>query len=58
MRKIYWDLAIVIFCIFMIIKFTKVFLVALIIGAIVWFFVLDNDKKNEIKNKISNLYKQ
>ena len=56
MKKIYIDLAIVAVCIILIFKFTKLFLILAAIGAVVWFFVLDDAKKKEIKDKISSLY--
>ena len=57
MRKIYIDLAIVVFSIWLLVKLTKLFIALVVIGVIVWFFVLDDDKKSEIKDKISSLYR-
>lgn len=57
MKKIYIDLAIVIVAILILVKFTKLFIALIVIGVIVWFFVLDDDKKSEIKDKISSLYR-
>ena len=56
MKKTYIDLAIVAVCIILIFKFTKLFLILAAIGAVVWFFVLDDAKKKKIKDKISSLY--
>ena len=58
MRKVYIDLAIVIVCIILIFKFTGLFLLLAGLLAVVWFLVLDDTKKKEIKDKISNLYKE
>lgn len=57
MRKIYIDLAIVVVSIWLLVKLTKLFIALVVIGVIVWFFVLDDDKKSEIKDKISSLYR-
>ena len=57
MRKIYIDLAIVVVSICLLVKLTKLFIALVVIGVIVWFFVLDDDKKSEIKDKISSLYR-
>ncbi len=57
MKKVYIDLAIAIVCIILIFKFTALFLVVSGILAAVWFFVLDEAKKKEIKDKISSLYR-
>lgn len=56
MRKLYVDLAIGIGCIYIMIKFTKLFIALAIIGALVWFLVLDDNKRNDIKEKISSFY--
>ena len=57
MRKVYIDLAIVVVCVLLIIKFTIPFLILVGICAVVWFFVLDDKKKIEIKDRINDLIK-
>ncbi len=57
MRKLYIDLAIVLICIFFIIKMPLLFLLIAIGIAIVWFFALDDKKRVDIKNKISEFYR-
>ena len=57
MKKLYIDLAIAIACIFLILKYTVLFLLIVGILVAVWFFVLDDKKKIEIKNKISEFYR-
>ena len=56
MRKVYIDLAIVLVSLFLIIKYTMSFLAILVIGVLVWLLVINDDKKEMIKNKISSLY--
>lgn len=57
MKKLYIDLAIVIICIFLIIKNITLLMIIAGILAVLWFFVLDDKKKTEIKNKISEFYR-
>ena len=44
MKKIYIDLAIAVVCIFLILKFTVLFLILVGALAVVWFFILDDKK--------------
>lgn len=57
MKKVYIDLAIALVCIFLIVKFTVLFLLIVAALAVVWFFVLDDKKKIEIKDKIAEFYR-
>ena len=58
MRKVYIDLAITVVCIFLIVKFTALFLILVGIFAAVWFFVLDDKQKKQLRDKIAEFYRQ
>ena len=57
MRKVYIDLAITVVCIFLIVKFTALFLILVGIFAAVWFFVLDDKQKKQLRDKIAEFYR-
>ena len=56
MRKIYKDLILVVVCIILVWKFTVLTIIAALVLAAVWFFVLDEIKKKEITDKIKDIY--
>lgn len=57
MKKLYIDLAIAVICIVLIFKYTILFLLLVGALAVVWFFVFDDKKRKEIKDKISEFYR-
>ena len=57
MKKVYIDLAIAVVCILLIVKYTVLFLLLVGICAAVWFLVLDDKQKTEIRNKITEFYR-
>ena len=56
MKKVYMDLAVVAVCVFIALKYTVFFTIGAAILCVVWLFVISDEKKTEIKNKISSLY--
>lgn len=57
MKKVYIDLAIAVVCVVLIVKNTMLFLILVGILAAVWFFALDDKKRKEIKDKVSEFYR-
>ena len=56
MKKVYKDLILAAICLFLVLKYTKLTIVALMVLLVVWFFVLDEKKKKEITDKIKDIY--
>lgn len=56
MKKVYKDLIIAGICVILILKFTKFAIIIAGVLVAVWFFVLDEKKKKEIKDKIKYIY--
>ena len=57
MRKLYIDIAIALVCIFLIVKYTVLFIILVGICAAVWFFVFDDKKRKEIRDKVAEFYR-
>lgn len=53
MRKEYKDLIFFIICAYFAIKYTMFFVIAVAVLVAMWFFLISEEKKNEIKDKIS-----